>query len=113
MSSTTELISAFSSAMNDRDLDAAISFMTNDCIFEDTEPAPDGTRYVGRDAIRQAWVPMFANEATRFESEEIIEMGDRVVQLSRYSWGDGHVRGVNVMRIRDGKIAELLCYVKG
>jgi hypothetical protein len=27
--------------------------------------------------------------------------------------GDGHVRGVDILRIRDGKIAESLAYVKG
>jgi hypothetical protein len=27
--------------------------------------------------------------------------------------GDGHVRGVDVIRVRDGQIAESLAYVKG
>jgi hypothetical protein len=36
-----------------------------------------------------------------------------VVQLWRYSWADGHVRGVDVIRVRDGKVAEKLSYVKG
>jgi hypothetical protein len=31
----------------------------------------------------------------------------------RYDWGDGHVRGVDVIRVRDGQIAESLAYVKG
>ena len=42
-----------------------------------------------------------------------IEIDDRVVQRWRYSWADGHVRGVDVFRIRDGKVAEKLSYVKG
>jgi hypothetical protein len=38
---------------------------------------------------------------------------DRVVQLWRYSWHGGHVRGVDVFRVRGGKVAEKLLYVKG
>ena len=38
--------------------------------------------------------------------------------LWRYSWGTddagtGHVRGVDVMTVRGGKVAEKLSYVKG
>ena len=44
--------------------------------------------------------------------------GDRAVLRWRYGWaGDdgtpGHVRGVDVLRLRDGKVAEKLSYVKG
>ena len=38
---------------------------------------------------------------------------DRVVQLWRYSWDGGHIRGVDVFKVRDGKVAEKLSYVKG
>jgi hypothetical protein len=31
----------------------------------------------------------------------------------RYAWGDGHVRGVDVFRVRGGLVAEKLSYVKG
>ena len=27
--------------------------------------------------------------------------------------GNGHVRGVDVFKVKDGKVAEKLCYVKG
>ncbi len=30
-----------------------------------------------------------------------------------HSDGEGHVRGVDVFRVRDGKVAEKLSYVKG
>jgi hypothetical protein len=36
-----------------------------------------------------------------------------VVQRWRYSWGSGHVRGVDLLSFRDGKVAEKLSYVKG
>ena len=37
----------------------------------------------------------------------------RVVQRWRYSWVDGHVRGIDVFRVRDGLVSEKLSYVKG
>jgi hypothetical protein len=30
-----------------------------------------------------------------------------------YAWADGHVRGVDVMRVQDGKVLETFAYVKG
>ena len=60
-----------------------------------------------------AWQPIFDDGNTRFEPEEIFGAGDRVVQRWLYTWDGGHVRGVDVFRIRDGKIAEKLSYVKG
>lgn len=113
MSASTEVVNRLGAALNARDMDAAMACFTEDCVFEDTEPAPDGTRYVGRDALRAAWGPMFSDASIHFETEEVIEAGDRVVELTRYSWSDGHVRGVEVYRMRDGLISELYAYVKG
>jgi len=33
--------------------------------------------------------------------------------LIYFYWASGHVRGVDVFRVRDGRVAEKLCYVKG
>ena len=107
------VVETFGQAWADHDLDAAIALITDDCVFDNTDPAPDGTRHVGRDAIRAAWQPIFDDPRSRFDAEETFAAGDRAVQLWRYSWGDGHVRGVDVFRIREGKVAEKLSYVKG
>jgi ketosteroid isomerase-like protein len=113
MTDGTDLIAAYTDAMNSLDLEAVLSFLSDDCVFEDTEPAPDGTRYEGKEAIRAAWTEMMTNSTLRFESEEVFEAGDRVIQRSKLSWDGGHVRGGNIFRLRDGKIVEMLCYVKG
>lgn len=107
------MIDAFGAAWAAHDLDRAIELITEDCVFDTTEPAPDGTRYVGKTAIRQAWSPIFADPSSRFDSEETFAAGDRVVQRWCYIWADGHVRGVDLFRVRDGKVAEKLSYVKG
>ena len=101
-----DVVAEFGAAWADHNLEAAIALITEDCIFNNTEPAPDGTPYVGVAAIRAVWAPIFEDLTTSFEPEETFAVGDRVVQLWRYSWSGGHVRGVDVFRIRDGKVAE-------
>ncbi|MEA3218555.1 MAG: hypothetical protein QOJ19_4711 [Acidimicrobiia bacterium] len=108
-----DVVRAFGAAWGAHDLEGTLALVTEDCVFDATGPPPDGTRCVGRDAIRTAWQPIFDDVASRFEEEEILAAGDRVVQCWRYSWDGGHVRGVDVFRVRDGKVAEKLSYVKG
>ena len=107
------VVDTFGAAFAGHDLDAALALITEDCVFESTGPAPDGARYVGRDAIRAVWRPIVDDVRARFDVEQTIVAGDRVVQLWRYTSDGGHVRGVDVFRVRDGLIAEKLSYVKG
>jgi ketosteroid isomerase-like protein len=111
--SALEVVQRFGDAWGAHDLDGVIAMLTNDCVFDATGPAPDGVRHVGPDAIRAAWKAIFDDTGSRFEAEETFAAGDRVVQLWRYSWDGGHVRGVDVFRVRDGLVSEKLSYVKG
>jgi ketosteroid isomerase-like protein len=113
MTSALEVVQTFGAAWADHDLDTAVSLITDDCVFDATGPAPDGTRHVGHEEIRQAWKAIFDDSSSRFEVEETFSAGDRVVQRWRYSWPGGHVRGVDLFKVRDGKVAEKLAYVKG
>jgi ketosteroid isomerase-like protein len=111
--SPLEVIEAFGAAWAAHDLDATLAFLTDDCVFEATGPAPDGRLHVGPGAIREAWAAIFADSSSRFEAEQTFAAGDRVVQLWRYDWDGGHVRGVDVFRVRDARVSEKLSYVKG
>jgi uncharacterized protein (TIGR03086 family) len=110
-------VHAIADAFGAGDVDAIMEAMTDDCVFESTSPAPDGTRVVGAEAVRRVWVDLFGQTPDpRFETEEVVVAGDRGVLRWRFSWGGdepGHVRGVDVLRVRDGKVAEKLSYVKG
>jgi ketosteroid isomerase-like protein len=108
-----QLVEAFGAAWADHDLDTAISFLSDDCVFDATGPAPDGARFVGPNEIRQAWQGIFDDPTSKFEAEETVAAGDRVVQRWRYSWADGHVRGIDLFLVRGERIAEKLSYVKG
>ena len=106
-------VARFDRAFGARDVDAVMAAMTPDCVFEDTSP-PDGRRHVGAVAVRAAWEALFAaSPDATFTTEEIVEAGDRVVARWRYDFDAGHVRGVDLFTVRDGRVAEKLSYVKG
>jgi uncharacterized protein (TIGR02246 family) len=107
------LVRRFNEAWKAHDLAAALSMISDDCIFESTSPAPDGIRSTGRDAIAEAWQPIFADQASRFTTEDLFTAGTRVVQRWRYDWDGGHVRGVDLITVRDGLVTQKLSYVKG
>jgi hypothetical protein len=37
----------------------------------------------------------------------------RLVQRWRYDWADGHIRGVDILAVKDGQVTEKIAYVKG
>jgi ketosteroid isomerase-like protein len=110
-----DLMDRFTAALNSHDLDIVLGLVTDDIVFESTSPAPDGARYEGRDAVRQVWAEMLAaTPQARFSVEEQFSDGShRAVVRWCYDWGDGHVRGVDIIRVRNGRLAESLAYVKG
>lgn len=105
----------FHEAFNSHDVSRVMALMTADCIFENTYPPPDGQRLEGADAVRGFWIQLFSESPQAvFEVEEAFAIGDRGVLRWRYSWSPaGHIRGIDVFRIRDGLVAEKLSYVKG
>ena len=115
---TLAAVERFNAAFNCQDIDATMAAMTADCVFENTSPAPDGTRCEGADAVRREFSAFFASSPhAHFEAEEQFAAGERCVVRWLYRWqnaeGGGHVRGVDIFRVRDGKVAEKLSYVKG
>lgn len=112
-----QLITRFGDAFARGDIDELMTLITDDCVFESTLP-PDGERYEGREAVRAVWSEIFqSNPRAQWETEEVIVAGDRAVVrwLFRFSDapGSGHIRGVDVFRVRDWKVAEKVSYVKG
>jgi uncharacterized protein (TIGR03086 family) len=113
------VLAAFNAAFGSADLDAAMALVTDDIVFDSTSPSPDGSRHEGRDAVRTAWTEVMGTPGMTFAEEESFVTGDRAVVRWRYAWGsgdgseDGHVRGVDVIRFRDGLVSEKLSYVKG
>lgn len=116
---TLEAIERFNEAFDRHDVDRVMEAMTDDCVFENTCPQPDGERYVGKERVRGFWERFFRSSPSAvFETEEIFAAGDRCVVRWLYRWVDesgktGRIRGVDVFCVRGGKVAEKLSYVKG
>ena len=109
----------FNDALNARQLEAMMALLTEDTVFENTFPPPDGSRYEGKSAVRSFWEDFFrASLASRFEIEEITALGEQCAMRWVYHWAGldesaGHLRGADIYRITNGLIAEKLSYVKG
>ncbi len=117
--STAEVIRRFNAAFNRHDVEAVMETMTADCVFENTYPPPDGERYEGQNAVRGFWETFFSSSpGALFQFEDTFVCGDRGVVRWVYHWINsdgqaGHIRGVDVFRVHNGKVAEKCSYVKG
>ncbi len=117
-SKTLEIVNQFNQDFNNHNVNQIMELMTDDCVFENTRPSPDGERFVGQEKVRKVWEEMFVRSPkAKFETEEIFASGGRCVVRWIYHWErdgkEGHVRGVDIFKVRDGKVAEKLSYVKG
>jgi ketosteroid isomerase-like protein len=113
---TLEVVNRFNSAFHEHDSSALQSLVDEHCVLENTAPAPDGARYVGRAAVLAFWGALADTPHINFEVENIFVAGEQAIirWRLRSSEGDGYtVRGVNLTRVRNGLIVESLGYVKG
>lgn len=117
--SALRIVLAFNEAFNRHDVAGMMALMSDDCVFENTGPAPDGAVYSGKEAVTRFWHDFFRQSPqAHIKVEDIFGFGERCVMLWRYDWVDaegekGHVRGVDIYRVREGGIREKLSYVKG
>lgn len=112
-SKTSEVIHRFNQAFQERNPAILEDLIAPDCVMESIQPAPDGTRYEGYDANLAFWQALAADRVSHFEVEDTVVMGDRANIRWRFHFGDGgSVRGVSLMRVRDGRIVEALGYAK-
>lgn len=115
-SETAEVIRRFNDAFQQHEPAALTELVGEDCVIENTQPAPNGSRHMGREACLAVWQGLVAVRETHFDLEEVFVAGERAIIRWRYWWGEGEnksVRGVNLMRVRDGYIVEAMGYVKG
>lgn len=114
-SRTSEVIDRFNQAFVRHDASLLEDLIAEDCVMESVEPAPDGTRVVGRIANLRFWQNLADNRDGEFAVEDVVVFGDRANIRWRYRFGPGlsqSVRGVTLMRLRDGLIVEALAYAK-
>jgi ketosteroid isomerase-like protein len=114
---TLALVTRFENGFNTRDVDALMADMTEDCVFEHVAPTADSFgRHQGQDAVRAVWESM----DTHFPgyTQEIVDIfaaGEQACCRYVLRWkgpegGEAALHGVDVITVRDGKIAQKLTY---
>jgi ketosteroid isomerase-like protein len=109
---TIETLAAFSAAWNAHDVDALMSFMSDDCVFM-TAGGPEacGARHTGREAVRKAFAGAWATlPDAQWRNGKHFVQGDFGVSEWTFTGtaADGsrvETDGVDIFTFRDGKIA--------
>ena len=106
------LLDGFADAWNRHDLDALMSMMTDDCVFEASAgPQVDGQRNEGKRAVRAAYAAVFeAFHDAHWAGARHFIAGDRGVSEWTFTGtrNDGtrvEVTGCDLFTFRDGRIA--------
>lgn len=116
---TLEFLQVFADAWNRHDVDALMSFMTEDCVFEASGgPEICGSRFVGADAVRAAYAEVWStfSDAHWGNARHFVN-GERGVSEWTFTGTrtDGsrvEVNGCDVYTFRGGKIAVKNSYRK-
>lgn len=116
---TTDMLQAFADAWNRHDVDALMSFMTEDCVFE-ASAGPDacGTSYAGGKAVRAGFSEVWTTfPDAHWGNARHFVCGSRGVSewIFTGTRADGtrvEVNGCDVFTFRDGKIAVKNSYRK-
>ena len=107
-----QVLQDFADAWNRHDIDALMSFMTDDCVFEASAGGQAcGKRYVGPDAVRTGFAEVWSifPDAHWGHPRHFVQ-GDRGVSEWTFTGtrADGsrvEVQGCDLFTFRDGKIA--------
>ena len=100
---TTEVLQAFADAWNRHDVDALMSFMTEDCVFE-ASAGPDvcGARYEGQQDVRAAFVRYGQRFPTRIGAVHAI------LSVGSGEYQNGHSRE-HGLTVRKSKSMAAMC----
>lgn len=109
---------AFNEAFNQHDIAKIVQLLSDDCIFETSTPAPDGTVYTGKEAITPYLHDFFRQSPqAHIQIEDIYGFGHRCNMHWRTEWVDEtgnqqQVRGIDIIQEKNGLICKKLSYVK-
>jgi len=108
---TVDMLAEFAAAWNRHDIDALMSFMSDDCVFETVGgPEQYGSRHSGPEAVRAAFAAAWKNfPDAQWENGRHWVAGDRGVSESTFrgTAADGsriEADMVDVFTFKDGRI---------
>ena len=115
----TTMLQAFLDAFNAHDIDAIMSFFTEDCVFDTPRgPAPGGRHLVGRQQVRAAiQARLDGIPDIHYGDDRHWTCGDRGVSewtiCGTQVTGEAiEVRGCDLFELRDGRISRKDAYWK-
>jgi len=111
MNDTANIIDQFNAAFRERAPEMLVDLIAEDCIMEGTGPEPDGNIWRGYAECLAGWQGLVTDPTIQFQVEHVDVFGERADIRWRIT-GAQDYRGVNLMRVRDGKIVEALGYGK-
>lgn len=109
---TEDLLQSFADAFNAHNIDAIMSHMTADCVFEASAgPDVNGEKFTGQEQVRKAFEDVFETfPDARWGNPKHFVLGDRgfsewVFTGSKKDGTRVEVTGCDLFTFRDGKIA--------
>jgi steroid delta-isomerase-like uncharacterized protein len=114
LDSETPSLPAFLDAFNAHDVDAILSFFTDDCVFD----TPRGQRLVGKEEVRKGIQARFEGiPDVRYGDERHFTSGDRgvsewTIRGTQVTGEPIEVRGCDLFEFADGKISRKDSYWK-
>ncbi len=116
---TADMLAEFAAAWNRHDIDALMSFMSDDCVFETVAGSERwGARHEGREAVRAAFAAAWTNfPDAQWRNGTHWVAGDRGVSESTFTGtaADGsrvEADMVDIFTFQDGKIRVKNAYRK-
>jgi steroid delta-isomerase-like uncharacterized protein len=110
--SDTPSLQAFLDAFNAHDVDAVMSFFSDDCVFDMPRgPAPGGRRLVGKDQVRAGIQSRFDGiPDIRYGDDRHFTCGDRgasewTIRGTQTTGEPIEVRGCDLFEFEDGRIS--------
>lgn len=106
---TADVIHRFNEAFRLHDTTELPALVDEECVLENV----DGTTYSGYGVAAAFWARLAADPATTWTVEEVVTDGERATVRWHARFGDGSLtRGVNLVRVREGRIVEATGYAK-
>ena len=109
---TEDFLQSFAEAFNAHDLNAIMSHMTDDCVFQASAgPNVDGERFTGQDQVKKAYENVFATfPNAHWQNPCHYIIGDRgfsewIFTGTKTDGTKVEVTGCDLFTFRDGKIA--------
>ena len=111
-----DLVISFTDAFNRNELEAVMSFFSDDAVYDEF----NGSRSRGTAAIRAALVPQFRGDHGRiyFHTEDVFADADSGKAVIRWRCTleggpiDGSWRGLDILHVDAGRITHKLTYAK-